>query len=103
MAKETITLEQARKRIDFFNEVEAYKPITLVKKIVGFSLIGYGAVTIIFPAGSVWAIMGGCALLGIDYKKFLKTLKFYGKKLIDWAYGNRTWKLMKRNLKARFM
>jgi len=103
MAKETITLEQARKRIDFFNEVEAYKPITLVKKIVGFSLIGYGAVTIIFPAGSVWAIMGGCALLGIDYKKFLKTLKFYGKKLIDWAYGNRTWKLMKRNLKARLL
>ena len=103
MKKQMITIKQARKRIDFFNEVEAYKPITLIKKIVGFSLIGYGTVTIIMPTGSVWAIMGGCALLGIDYKKLLKTLKFYGKKLIDWAYGNRTWKLMKRNLKARFM
>lgn len=103
MKKEILTLQQAKRKAEFFSHVEVYKPITLVKKIVGFTLIGYGAVTIIFPTGSVWAIMAGCALVGIDYKKLLNSIKFYGKKLCDWTYGNRTWKLMKRNLKARLL
>ncbi len=99
----TINNELVRKA-DLFEQAEVYKPITLIKKIVGFSLLGYGFGTswILF-SGSYFAIVGGCLLLGIDYKKLFRTMKFSGKKLIDWAYGNRSWKLIKRTIRARFM
>jgi len=84
MKKEMITIDEARERIEFFNSVEVYKPITLTKKVIGYGLIGYGIVTILMPTGSIWAIMAGCALVGIDYKKLLNTIKFYGKKMVDW-------------------
>ena len=83
--KEMITLEQARERIKFFNSVEIYRPITLTKKVIGYGLIGYGVATILMPTGSIWAIMVGCTLVGIDYKKLLNTMKFYGKKMVDWT------------------
>ena len=79
-----ITLEQAKKRMQFFEQVEAYKPITLVKKIVGYTMIGIGTITIPLPTGSIFLIMGGCALLAIDYKKLLKTINFYGKETAYW-------------------
>lgn len=101
--KEMITLQQVKKRVDFFDQAEAYKPITLIKKVVGYGLIGYGVITIILPTGSIWAIAIGCGLVGIDYKRLVVTIKFYGKKLLYWIYGNRTWKLIKRNLKARLL
>jgi len=88
---EIITLKQARKRMQFFEQVEAYKPITLIKKIVGYGFIGYGAITIWAPTGSVWAIMIGCLLLGIDYKRLLKTINFYGKESAYWFL--RAWRL----------
>jgi len=77
--KETLTLQQARKRMQFFSQVEVYKPVTLVKKIIGYSMIGIGTITLPFPTGSIFLIMGGCALLSIDYKRLLKTINFYGK------------------------
>ena len=83
--EKTITLQQTRERIKFFNQVEVYRPVTLVKKIVGYGLIGVGIVTLPFPTGSVFLIMGGCALLAIDYKKLLKTVKFYGKEAAYWV------------------
>lgn len=83
--KEMVTLEQARIRMQFFKQVEAYKPITLIKKIVGYGLIGIGVSTLAFPTGSIFLIMGGCALLAIDYKKLLKTINFYGKEIFYWA------------------
>jgi len=77
--KETLTLQQARKRMQFFSQVEVYKPVTLVKKIIGYSMIGIGTITLPLPTGSIFLIMGGCALLAIDYKKLLKTINFYAK------------------------
>ena len=86
MKQKIITLKQARKRIQFFKQVEVYKPITILKKIAGCTLIGYGVITIYAPTGSVWAIMGGCALMGIDNKKLISGLKFYGKETAYWFY-----------------
>ena len=85
MNKKTITLEQARKRIQFFNQFEVYKPITLIKKIVGYSMIVIGALTLPIPTGSIFLIVLGCALLAIDYKKLLDTINFYGKEIFYWA------------------
>jgi len=85
MNKKTITLEQARKRIQFFNQFEVYKPITLIKKIVGYSMIVIGALTLPIPTGSIFLIILGCALLAIDYKKLLDTINFYGKEIFYWA------------------
>ena len=54
----TITLEQARERIQYFEQIKVYKPITLLKKISGLILIGYGVATIWNPiSGSIWTIM----------------------------------------------
>ncbi len=104
MKKEMITHEQLNRRVRFLRDFEVYKPVTIIKKIVGFSLLGYGFGTswILF-SGSYFAIVGGCLLLGIDYKKLFRTIKVSGKNMIDWAYGNRSWKLIKRNLKARWI
>ena len=85
MNKKTITLEQARKRIQFFNQFEVYKPITLIKKIVGYSMIVIGALTLPIPTGSIFLIILGRALLAIDYKKLLDTINFYGKEIFYWA------------------
>lgn len=84
MINKTITLEQAKKRIQFFEQVEAYKPITLGKKILGYSLIGVGVITLPLPTGSIFLIMAGCTILAIDYKRLLKTINFYGKETYYW-------------------
>ena len=83
--------------------VEVYKPITLFNKVIGITLVVYGAGTILLPTGSVVAIAIGCAFLGIDPKKLMESIRFYGKKFKDWAYANRNLKLIKRTIKARFM
>ena len=80
----TITLQQAKKRMQFFKQVEVYKPITLIKKTVAYILIGAGVITLPLPTGSIFFIMGGCALLAIDYKKLLKTINFYAKESAYW-------------------
>lgn len=90
---QVITLEQARKRIQFFEQVEAYKPITLGKKIVGYTMIGIGIITIPLPTGSIFLIMIGCAILAIDYKRLLKTINFYGKEAAYWVL--RTWRKLR--------
>ena len=38
----------------------------------------------LLPTGSIFFIMGGCALLAIDYKKLLKTINFYAKESAYW-------------------
>ena len=81
----TITLKQARKRIQFFEQTEVYKPITLIKKVTGYSMIGIGTITLPFPTGSIFLIMGGCLLLAIDYKKLLRTINFYAKETAYWV------------------
>jgi len=87
----TITLEQAQKLYDLFQQVEVYKPITIVKKIFGYGMLGIGLATSPFPAtGSIFLIMGGCLLLGIDYKRLLKTINFYGKETAYWVL--RAWR-----------
>lgn len=78
----TITIKQAQKRVQFFKQVEVYNPITVVKKIVGYGLIGIGVATLPLPTGSIFLIMAGCALLAIDYKKLLSTVNFYGREIM---------------------
>ena len=80
----TISYQEAKKRAKYFKEFEAYKPITILKKIVGYSMIGIGVITLPIPTGSIFLIMLGCALLAIDYKKLLKTISFYGKETAYW-------------------
>ena len=94
MNKKTITLGQAKKRMQFFEQVEVYKPITIVQKIVGYIMIGTGVLTLPIPTGSILLIIGGCFLLSIDYKKLLNTLNFYSKETSYWFL--RAW----RNLRC---
>jgi len=79
-------------------QYETYKPITLLKKVIGTSLITLGLITFPLPTGSIVFIIAGCGLLSIDHKKLLFTFKFYSRKLIDWLYGNRNIKLIKYNI-----
>jgi len=91
--QEYITPQQARVRSNWFRQVGVYKPITLIKKVFGYGMIGVGVATSWFPSGSVFVIMGGCALVSIDYKKILSSMGFYGVRAYGWAYSHRTKKL----------
>ncbi len=84
MKQKTITLEQAKKRIQYFEQFEVYKPITLIKKVVGYTMICIGIITLPIPTGSIFLIIGGAALLSIDYNKLLKTINFYSKETYYW-------------------
>jgi len=55
-----------------------YKPISLLSKVVGYSLIGYGLVGVDFGL-SVWV---GCLLLGIPLSLVYSKVKHYGKKCL---------------------
>lgn len=57
-----------------------YKPIRLLSKVVGYSLLGYGIVTCWLPSGSQLALFGGCALLGIPFGKVWGKIKLYSGK-----------------------
>lgn len=57
--------------------IDKYKPITLLKRVVGYGLIGYGVVTAWLPSGSQLALLGGCALLGIPFSKVWDKIKLY--------------------------
>ncbi|MHA1737878.1 MAG: hypothetical protein ACTSWD_04775 [Candidatus Heimdallarchaeota archaeon] len=98
-----MTTKQVREIAEFIKNTETYKPVTTLKKVAAYTLIITGTATLPLPTGSIFAIATGCALLGIDFKVLMKKIKFSGRKLIDWIYGNRSLKLIKRNLKARFM
>lgn len=58
--------------------IDKYKYVGLFKKVIAFGLIGYGVVTCWLPSGSQLALLGGCALLGIPFKKVLDKVKLYG-------------------------
>ena len=58
-----------------------YKPITLLKKVVAYGLIGYGVVTCWLPSGSQLALLGGCALLGIPFRLVWDKVRLYSKRL----------------------
>ena len=75
---------KTQKKFILGKTVETYNPVTLIKKITGNSLIGLGIITLPLPTGSIWAIMGGCMLLSIDYSKLLRTFKFYSKEAYYW-------------------
>ena len=99
--QEYITIQQARERVRLFGDVEIYNPITLLKKIVGYGVVGVGIASLPLPCGSVFMIMGGCALLGVDYKKLLRTLQVYGSRVLGWVYSHRTKKLRSYNRHLR--
>ena len=61
--------------------ISKYNPITLLKRCVGYGLIGYGLVTFIMPSGSQFALIVGCGLLGIPFKKVLGKVKLYSSRL----------------------
>ena len=93
MTRQYITIQQARTTMAQLRQVDTYKPITLIKKVIGFSMVGVGCATAWLPSGSVLLIMGGCALLGMDYKRVLNTMGFYGVRAYGWLYARRTKKL----------
>lgn len=102
MKNEYTTIKEVEKMMNYLENFEVYNPLTLIKKVVGYTLIGYGVGTsFILFSGSYFAIMGGCLLVDIDYKKLLKTISFYGKNILNWFYSNRSIKLIKYNLKLR--
>ena len=80
-----ITLKELQTRIQFLERTEAYKPITLFKKVVGYAMIGIGTITLPAPTGSVFLIIVGCALLSIDSKKLMRTINFYAKETAYWV------------------
>ena len=80
-----ITLKELQTRIQFLERTETYKPITLFKKAVGYTMIGIGTITLPAPTGSVFLIMAGCALLSIDYKKVMKPIYFHAKEIGYWV------------------
>jgi len=86
MKDKTITQNELQKRVRFFEQAEVYRPITLLRKSIAYGFIGYGALTIWAPTGSVWAIMIGCALIGIEYKPLMKAIGFYAKETYYWFY-----------------
>ena len=72
MNKRYITIQQARKLI----MTETYKPITKVQKVIGYSILGLGLITIPLPTGSIVLIMIGASLLGLNYKDILSKSQF---------------------------
>ena len=80
-----ITLKELQTRIQFLEQTEAYKPITLAKKAVAYTMIGIGTITLPAPTGSVFLIIAGCALLSIDSKKLMRTINFYAKETAYWV------------------
>ena len=81
-----ITLKELQARIQFLERTETYKPITLLKKVVGYAMIGIGTITLPAPTGSVFLIIIGCALLSIDSKKLMKTIDFYANETAYWVF-----------------
>jgi len=71
--KEFLTIEEAKQRAYFVSM--SYKPMTLFKKVLGYSLITYGVVTLPLPTGSQLALLSGCYVLGISYKTLYTTIK----------------------------
>lgn len=82
MVKEFITISEARQRV-IYNSMK-YKPITLLKKVVAYGLIGYGVVTCWLPSGSQLALLGGCALLGIPFSKVWDKVKDVWYCVVTW-------------------
>ncbi len=70
-------LMNARKKfIESKYGVEVYSPVTIFKKIIGYTGLTIGILTLPFPTGSVFLIAASAMLLGIDYKKLLNTITF---------------------------
>ena len=61
-----ITTRQARLLVRM--GVRDYKPVTLARKILGYTLVGYGLVTFVLPSGSQVALIIGCGIIGIPFK-----------------------------------
>ena len=77
---EYITIEESKRRV--YIKRMSYTPITLLKKTIAYGLIGYGLVTCWLPSGSQLALLGGCALLGIPFKKVYNKIKLHISKLL---------------------
>lgn len=60
------------------NNIQEYNHIGIVKKVVGYVLIGYGVVGVDFGL-SVWV---GCAMLGIPTKTIITQSKHWGRKAL---------------------
>ena len=71
--------------------IKSYKPLTFLTKLVGYSLIGIGMVTLPFPCGSLFMIGFGALLLGIGDKVMYKLNDYkdyvVGKYLMVKTYG----------------
>lgn len=63
-------------------ECEVYTPITFGRKILGWALISVGVLTLPIPVTTPLLVGLGCIILMMDFKKVMKTIKFYSKELI---------------------
>jgi hypothetical protein len=84
-------------------DVEVYNPVTVMRRIVGYTLIGWGVLTLILPTGSIFAIAIGCGLISIDSKNVFDWSKFYVLEFGRWCYRHRSWKMVKSSLKWRIL
>lgn len=81
--------------------VKSYKPITLTCKVVGYSCIVGGVVTLPLPTGSIFVIGFGCALVGISKEKAICRLKLCLNKVIGFVYACKNVKYECNLLKMR--
>ena len=103
MEKRYTTIKQVRKNVEFLSKVEIYKPIGILRRIVGFGLIYTGIATLPLPTGSVFAIALGCSIVSIDHNKLLSSIRFYTTETLRALYGLRSLKLIKYNIRLRFL
>ena len=83
--------------------IVAYSHISILRRVVGYLLVGYGITTFILPSGSQLALLCGCSLLGIPFKLVWSRLKHYGKKILFVLCVLSSWKRLKYEIRRRFL
>ena len=88
-----ITIKELRERVKLqkeINKLERFTPLTLFRKTIGWGLIGAGVLTLPIPVTTPIFIGLGCMVLMLDYKKLMKSIKFYSKE-----FGYFIWRKLK--------
>ena len=68
------------------NGVLFYNPIRTYRKVLGLLFIGVGVVTLPLPTGSIFLILLGCLVMGVDIERVKNLIMRYKYKmrLLKW-------------------